>query len=63
MKKETGVIIAGIFGFFAVIGFTLVKRLLSNKDYDSEYSDYHRHLYDDDENSDLHHGIEYLALK
>ncbi len=63
MKKETGVIIAGLASFIAVVGFTLVRRLLSKNDYDSEYADYHRHRYDDDENADLLHGIEYFALK
>ena len=61
MKKEQGVLIAGIFGFAVVIGFIALKKFLNGSEYEDYYDDFHRHFIQDDQ--DENHGIEFLAMQ
>ncbi len=62
MKKETGVLVAGAFGLLTVVGLFMLKRILSNNKYHSEYRDYHRHFCKKNQKSEEHHGVEYLSM-
>lgn len=61
MKKENGLLLVGILGFLAVIGFLSLKKRLEEKDVDY-YSDMLQKKLEDDEEED-YHGVEYYALK
>ena len=62
MKKETGVLLAGAVGLLAAVGFFILKRMLSNRDYHDEYHDYHRHFCRKNHRNEEHHGVEYLSM-
>lgn len=62
MKKESVILIAGAVGLATAVGFFLLKRFLSNKEYHAEYHDYYRHFSKEDIKHDDHHGIEYLSM-
>jgi hypothetical protein len=64
MKKEVGVLLAGGFGLLAVLSIIGIKKILHKKDkkYSDTYSDYHRH-FDEKNNDDDTHGVEFFALK
>ena len=63
MKKETGVLIAGAVGLITAVGLFVLKKILSNKEYYSEYSDYHQHFTPQSKKkNEDHHGVEYLSM-
>lgn len=61
MKKENGLLLVGILGFLAVIGFLSLKKRFEEKDVDY-YSDMLQKNLKEDEEED-YHGVEYYALK
>jgi hypothetical protein len=64
MKKEVGVLLAGGVGLLAVLSIIGIKKILNKKDkkYSDVYSDYHRH-FDEKNQEEDHHGVEFFALK
>lgn len=63
MKKETGILLAGAVGFFAVMGIAGIRTFLKfrNKKYDDYYSDFHRH-FEKRYRTDDSHGVEFLSM-
>ncbi|MDQ0783718.1 hypothetical protein [Chryseobacterium sp. W4I1] len=64
MKREVGVLLAGGVGLLAVLSLIGIKKILTKKDkkYSDTYSDYHRH-FDEKNQEDEYHGVEFYALK
>lgn len=64
MKREVGVLLAGGVGLLAVLSLIGIKKILTKKDkiYSDTYSDYHRH-FDEKNQDDEYHGVEFYALK
>ncbi|MDH6251500.1 hypothetical protein M2347_001227 [Chryseobacterium sp. H1D6B] len=64
MKKEVGILLAGGVGLLAVLSFLSIKKVLSKKKkkYSDYYYDHHRH-FDEKNQEDEYHGVEFYALK
>lgn len=62
MKREQGILIAGAVGLLTAFAIFAFRRMISDQDYHSCYSDYHRN-FSKKTDSDDYHGIEYLALR
>jgi len=61
--KKRNVLLASGIGFFTVLSFWVVRKLLSEKDCGITGDDYHFLYAKDTPNPDEHHGIEYYSVK